>query len=122
MREKRNIYFAGQMTGVEGYIESAGSGFVAGLNAFRRANEEVPYISFTRNPIDDKATYIGPFYGKSSVEKAVRILRRIFPYYVKPYSGRKTLDTDLGLTPGIEIGKSTPKDYKRNLKKLICAF
>ena len=27
------IYFAGQMTGVEGYIESAGSGFVAGLNA-----------------------------------------------------------------------------------------
>ena len=27
------IYFAGQMTGVEGYIESAASGFVAGLNA-----------------------------------------------------------------------------------------
>ena len=27
------VYFAGQMTGVEGYIESAGSGFVAGLNA-----------------------------------------------------------------------------------------
>lgn len=82
-------------------------------------NEEVPYISFTRNPVDDKATYIGPFYGKSSVEKALRILRRIFPYYVKPYSGRKTLDTDLGLTPGIEIGSNMPKDYKRNLKKLI---
>ena len=31
------IYFAGQMTGVEGYIESAGSGFVAGLNAARQA-------------------------------------------------------------------------------------
>ena len=82
-------------------------------------NEEVPYISFTRNPMDDKATYVGPFYGKSSVEKAVRILRRIFPYYVKPYTGHKTLDTDLGLTPGIELGKSTAKDYKRNLKKLI---
>ena len=82
-------------------------------------NEDVPYISFTRNPVDDKATYIGPFYGKSSVEKALRILRRIFPYYVKPYSGRKNLDTDLGLTPGIEVGKTTPKDYKRNLKKLI---
>ncbi len=36
MRENENIYFAGQMTGVEGYIESAGSGFVAGLNAARR--------------------------------------------------------------------------------------
>lgn len=80
---------------------------------------EVPYLSFTRNPQDDKATYIGPFYGKTAVEKAVRILRRVFPYYVKPYTGKKTLDTDLGLTPGIEIGKTTPRDYKRNLKKLI---
>lgn len=31
------IYFAGQMTGVEGYIESAGSGLLAGLSAARRA-------------------------------------------------------------------------------------
>ena len=80
---------------------------------------EVPYVSFTRNPLDDKATYIGPFYGKSAVEKAVRILQRVFPYYTRPYTGKKTLNTDLGLTPGIEIGKTTPKDYKRNLKKLI---
>ena len=82
-------------------------------------NEEVPYISFTRTPMDDKATYVGPFYGKSAVEKALRILRRVFPYYDKPYSGKKTLNTDLGLTPGIEIGKTTPRDYKRNLRKLI---
>ena len=82
-------------------------------------NEEVPYVSFTRNPVDDKATYIGPLYGKLAVEKAVRILRRVFPYYIKPYTGKKTLDTDLGLTPGIEIGKTTAKDYKRNLRKLI---
>ena len=83
-------------------------------------NDEVPYITFTRNPVDDKATYIGPFYGKSAVEKATKILRHIFPYYIKPYTGKKTLDTDLGLTPGIEIDKCTPRDYKRNLKKLIC--
>lgn len=80
---------------------------------------EVPFVSFTRNPMDDKATYIGPFYGKSGVERAVRSLRRIFPYYVKPYTGKKTLDTDLGLTPGIEIGECTATDYKRNLRKLI---
>ncbi len=80
---------------------------------------EVPYVSFTRNPVDDGATYTGPFYGKAAVEKAVRALRRIFPYYIKPYTGKKTLDTDLGLTPGIEIGESTSKDYKRNLRKLI---
>ena len=81
--------------------------------------DEVPYVSFTRTPMDDKAVYVGPFYGKTAVEKALRILRRVFPYYTKPYSGHKTLDTDLGLTPGIEIGKCTPRDYKRNLRKLI---
>lgn len=33
VRERKNLYFAGQITGVEGYIESASSGFTAGLNA-----------------------------------------------------------------------------------------
>lgn len=33
VRKRENLYFAGQITGVEGYIESASSGFVAGLNA-----------------------------------------------------------------------------------------
>ncbi|MBE6674863.1 MAG: methylenetetrahydrofolate--tRNA-(uracil(54)-C(5))-methyltransferase (FADH(2)-oxidizing) TrmFO [Ruminococcaceae bacterium] len=37
LKKNSNIYFAGQMTGVEGYIESASSGFVAGVNASRRA-------------------------------------------------------------------------------------
>ncbi len=32
-KKRRNIFFAGQMTGVEGYIESAASGMVAGINA-----------------------------------------------------------------------------------------
>lgn len=81
--------------------------------------DAVPYVSFTRNPVDDGATYVGPFYGKSAVEKAVRVLRRIFPYYTKAYDGKKSLDTDLGLTPGIEVGKTTPADYKRNLRKMI---
>ena len=37
VRERPELYFAGQMTGVEGYIESAGSGLVAGINAARQA-------------------------------------------------------------------------------------
>lgn len=80
---------------------------------------EIPYVSTTRNPVDDKATYIGPFYGKSAIEKSLRILRHIFPYYNKPYTGKKSLNTDLGLTPGIEIGKTTPAEYKKSLKNLI---
>lgn len=80
---------------------------------------EVPYVSMTRTPMDDKATYVGPFYAKLPVEKALRVLRKVFPYYTKPYDGKKTLDTDLGLTPGIEIERTPPAEYKKNLRKLI---
>ncbi len=43
-----DLFFAGQMTGVEGYIESAGSGLVAGINAARRALGMEPF-SFPRH-------------------------------------------------------------------------
>ena len=79
---------------------------------------EVPYVSLTRTPEGDNAEYIGPFYAKRTIADALRILRKIFPYYIKPYDGKKSLDTDLGLTPGIEIGKTTPKEYKKSLKNL----
>jgi len=80
---------------------------------------EIPYVSMTRQPLDDGARYIGPFYAKTTIKTALRILRRVFPYYDKPYNGRKTLNTDLGLTPGIEVGKTTPQEYKISLRKLI---
>lgn len=80
---------------------------------------EVPYVTLTRNPEGDDAEYIGPFYAKKTVNDALRILRKVFPYYIKPYDGKKTLDTDLGLNPGIEIGKTTAKEYKKDLRKLI---
>lgn len=35
MRDNPNIFFAGQMTGVEGYVESAASGLIAGINMAR---------------------------------------------------------------------------------------
>ncbi len=36
LREHKNIFFAGQITGVEGYMESAASGIMAGLNCAHR--------------------------------------------------------------------------------------
>lgn len=80
---------------------------------------EVPCVTLTRNPEDDGAEYYGPYYGKTAITRALRILRKIFPYYDRPYTGRKTLNTDLGLTPGIEVGKMTAHDYKRNLRRMI---
>lgn len=44
LRSNKNIYFAGQITGVEGYMESASSGLLAGLNAVRKANGEPPLL------------------------------------------------------------------------------
>jgi methylenetetrahydrofolate--tRNA-(uracil-5-)-methyltransferase len=58
LRAMSNVYFAGQMTGVEGYIESAGSGFVAGLNACRKANGEPPYIFPRTTMLGAMAHYI----------------------------------------------------------------
>jgi len=40
LREHPNIFFAGQITGVEGYMESAASGIMAGKNAVLRAKGE----------------------------------------------------------------------------------
>ena len=36
LRKRKNIFFAGQITGVEGYVESASSGLMAGINAARQ--------------------------------------------------------------------------------------
>ncbi|MFN2530659.1 MAG: methylenetetrahydrofolate--tRNA-(uracil(54)-C(5))-methyltransferase (FADH(2)-oxidizing) TrmFO [Pyrinomonadaceae bacterium] len=40
MRERPNIFFAGQITGVEGYVESVAMGWLAGINAARLASEQ----------------------------------------------------------------------------------
>ena len=44
LRSNPNLFFAGQMTGVEGYIESTSSGWLAGVNAARRAEGKEPFL------------------------------------------------------------------------------
>lgn len=58
MRNNKNIFFAGQMTGVEGYIESTGSGFVAGVNAAMRVLGEEPVIFPRTTMLGAMAQYI----------------------------------------------------------------
>ncbi len=45
-----HLFFAGQMTGVEGYVESAASGFVAGIQAAMLATEQKP-VDFTAETV-----------------------------------------------------------------------
>ncbi len=40
LKNNNNIYFAGQITGVEGYVESISSGLVAGINAVRKLEKK----------------------------------------------------------------------------------
>ena len=47
LRKDPRIFFAGQMTGVEGYVESAGSGFLSGLFAAARIHGQLLPVSFS---------------------------------------------------------------------------
>lgn len=58
LRSNPNIFFAGQITGVEGYMESAASGIMAGINAVRRADGEEPLVLSEYNMIGALSQYI----------------------------------------------------------------
>ncbi|MDR2277251.1 MAG: FADH(2)-oxidizing methylenetetrahydrofolate--tRNA-(uracil(54)-C(5))-methyltransferase TrmFO [Vagococcus sp.] len=64
-RKRSNLLFAGQMTGVEGYIESAASGLVAGINAARLAKGEEPVIFPQTTAMGSMAHYITHTSGKN---------------------------------------------------------
>jgi excinuclease ABC subunit C len=79
-----------------------------------------PYVSYTRGPLDDGAQYFGPYYNGFAVRKALRYLRRIFPYSVHTVMPKRVcLQYHLGLCPGVEEQKISSKEYKETLKKLI---
>ena len=58
MRSRPDIFFAGQMTGVEGYVESAGSGLVAGIGAALRALGKEPLIFPKTTMLGAMANYV----------------------------------------------------------------
>ena len=66
MRCRQEVFFAGQMTGVEGYVESAGSGLVAGINAARQMLGQEPFLFPEDTMLGAMAAYVsrggvGPF-------------------------------------------------------------
>lgn len=80
-----------------------------------------PSVSFTHRPLDDKAQYFGPFFNGGEVKRALRYLRRVFPYstHYGAIPKRACLQYHLGLCPGLEEGKTTLNDYRANLRKLM---
>jgi len=57
-RDRENLFFAGQMTGVEGYVESAASGLIAGINAARFALGQDPLVFPEDTALGSMAHYI----------------------------------------------------------------
>lgn len=58
LKADANIFFAGQMTGVEGYVESAGSGLLAGINAAKMALGEELLVFPAETALGSMARYI----------------------------------------------------------------
>jgi methylenetetrahydrofolate--tRNA-(uracil-5-)-methyltransferase len=57
-KRRENLFFAGQMTGVEGYVESAASGLIAGLNAGRMAKGQDCVVLPAETTLGSMAQYI----------------------------------------------------------------
>lgn len=79
MKNIKNLYFAGQITGVEGYVESISSGLMAGINA---ANE---------------------FYGKEEFTLPIETMTGALANYIStPNEKFQPMNANFGIVPGLE--------------------
>ena len=84
-----NLFFAGQMTGVEGYVESASSGFVAGLNAAKKALGESEIIFPKETEIGALSHYVSEGGISSSFQPMNANFGIIAPFDKKIKGGKR---------------------------------
>ena len=78
-----------------------------------------PSVTITRRPLDDGATYYGPYLSAIALRRALKYLRKIFPYSTHTVLPKRAcLLVHLHLCPGPETGTLDPKFYTQSLKKL----
>ena len=94
LKKNRNIYFSGQLTGVEGYVESISSGLVAALNAVEAFNKNRNKITFS------EYTIIGA----------------LAKYISTPNKNFQPMNANFGILP--ELDGKRIKDKKERYKKL----
>ena len=83
------IFFAGQMTGVEGYVESASSGFVAGINAAMMALGREAVVFPRETEIGALAAYVSEGGISSSFQPMNANFGIIAPFEKKVKGGKK---------------------------------
>ena len=97
-KQNKNIYFAGQITGVEGYVESISSGLVAGIDAVRNYQEQKQNIHLEKN-IFSEYTMIGA----------------LSKYISTPNEKFQPMNANFGILPSLE---EKIKDKKLKYQKL----
>lgn len=117
LKQNRNIFFAGQITGVEGYVESIASGLVAALNAIKMYEEENSNISIEQS----KENYIDQKKDKTQNKNS----RIIFPeetmigalskYIATPNDNFQPMNANFGILPSLD---EKIKDKKLRYTKL----
>lgn len=80
-----------------------------------------PTVTTTRRPLDDGAEYFGPYLSAFAIKRALKYLRKAFPYstHHNAQKGRLCLQYQLGLCPGLEDNRITLDEYRKNLGQLI---
>ncbi len=89
VKSRTTLFFAGQMTGVEGYVESASSGFVAGLNAAMHALGKDAVIFPKETEIGALSHYVSEGGVSSSFQPMNANFGIIAPFDKKIKGGKK---------------------------------
>ena len=100
LKSNNNIYFAGQITGVEGYVESISSGLVAGLNAVNKYNKEV----------------LGKIDKEKIVFSSYTVIGALAKYISTPNEKFQPMNANFGILP--ELEEKRIKDKKERYMKL----
>ena len=82
--------------------------------------KDIPDITLVRLPNDDRATYFGPYYNAYPIRQALRYLRRIFPYFIRPYGSKSqtSLYRQIGLEPDVSTSGAL-QNYRRDLRQIV---
>jgi len=83
------------------------------------SSDQFPVVSYVRRPLDDRAHYYGPFTSSDALRRAMRMLRKVFPYVThENWPKRGCLQYHLGLCPGPEEGAISQAAYRRRIRQL----
>ena len=105
MKGNRNIFFAGQITGVEGYVESISSGLVAGINAAKL---------YELRKIDEK--FANNMYDKEKMSfSEYTVIGALAKYISTENANFQPMNANFGILPKLD---ENIKDKKERYKKL----